>query len=150
MSDNLSYKNEVKRLIAIAYSRCVSDISKYATQIKIVVEDIVDENINLIILKQALKIHSRKSQYPPNIANILEIIKENDTEKLEFRDRFLKETSDYFGVIKDDEIRAIANKIGKSKIRNNPSETTINEAYQIYKKIKNGQLLLENNRLIES
>ena len=53
-------------------------------------------------------------------------------------------------MIKDDQIRAIANKIGKSKIRNNPSETTINEAYKIYKKIKNGQLLLENNRLIES
>ena len=65
MNDNLAYKNEVKRLIAIGYSRCVSDISKYATQIKIVVEDIVEENINLIILKQALKIHSRKSQYPP-------------------------------------------------------------------------------------
>jgi len=150
MIDNLSYKDEVKRLIAIAYSRCVSDISKYATQIKIVVEDILDENINLVVLKQAEKIHSRQSQYPPNIANILQIIKENDTEKLEFRDRFLNETSDYFGVIKDDEIRAIANKIGKSKIRNNPSETTINEAYKIYKKIKNGQLLLENNRLIES
>jgi hypothetical protein len=142
------YRDAIKALVVKSFLRCGKS-EKDIDQIRILVDDIIAEKITLEKLEMALNKHARKSPYVPQIANIIEILEHDEQlKKEEFKKLFLSEINNYFGVIKDDRIRYIANKIGKHRIKTKPSESILEEAYKLSVELSESNLLQSSTKAL--
>jgi hypothetical protein len=131
-----NYEKTVTAMILKAYALVGQEDKQI--QIKALAEAIIERQIDLTVLSEALNKHSETSEFAPRLKNIMQVN--------EFLERFRKQSRNHYDWnLIDDDVYTIKNIIGKQRCEDCLSDHWVfieKEAKELYKDLRNKKIEL--------
>lgn len=140
-----NYQKTVTAMILKAYAMVGQEDKQI--QIKALADAIIERQIDLKVLSEALSKHAETSEFAPRLKNIMDYVNNiPDAQVNEFLDRFRKQSRNHYDWNPiDDDVYTIKQIIGKQRCEDCLSEHWVfieKEAKQLYKDLKNQKIEL--------
>lgn len=140
-----NYEKTVTAMILKAYALVGQEDKQ--TQIKALAEAIIERQIDLKVLNEALNKHAETSEFSPRLKNIMDYVNNiPDNQVNEFLERFRKQSRNHYDWNPiDDDVYTIKNIIGKQRCEDCLAEHWVfieKEAKELYKDLINKKIML--------
>lgn len=140
-----NYEKTVTAMILKAYALVGKEDKQI--QIKALAEAIIERDIDLKLLNEALSKHAETSEFAPRLKNIIDYVNDiPDNQVNEFLERFRKQSRNHYDWnLIDDDVYTIKQIIGKERCVNCLSEHWAfieKEAKELYKDLRNKKIEL--------
>ena len=140
-----NYEKTVTAMVLKAYALVGHENKKI--QIKALAEAIIERQIDLKVLSEALNKHAERSEFPPKLKNIVDHTQDIPVNDInEFLERFRRQSRNHYDWNPiDDDVYTIKQIIGKQRCEDCLAENWVfieKEAKELYKDLKNKKIEL--------